>query len=130
MKWLRKLLDKKNKCQNDLIRIRLKWARTKAGMTQTEAASQLGRDQTFLTRIESGSREVTFAELEQLAKIYGKPLSFFETIAEVERRHPGLIVPDNVRKMHPMSFKKKRRKGTQTRTSGRTLRDRARRRRS
>jgi transcriptional regulator with XRE-family HTH domain len=112
MKWLRKLLDKKSDYQNELIRDRLKSARRKAGMTQTQAASQLGRDQTFLTRIESGSREVTFVELEQLAKVYRKALSDFETIEEVERLHPGLIVPDNVREKRPQSFRKKIRKST------------------
>ena len=96
MGWLRTLLDEKNKQQSKLVGNQLKQARKYAGMTQTQAAAQLGRDQTFITRIESGSREVTFVELEQLAKLYNKPLSFFESIEEVERLNPSLVVTGNV----------------------------------
>ncbi len=37
----------------------------------------LDRPQSFVSKLESGERRVDFVELQALAKIYKKPLSFF-----------------------------------------------------
>ena len=58
---------------------RLKQARLDAGMTQGDVAKLLSRPQSFISKSESGERRVDFIELLHLAKIYGKPLGFFET---------------------------------------------------
>jgi transcriptional regulator with XRE-family HTH domain len=46
-------------------------------MTQTQVAQKLSRPQSFVSKCESGERRVDFVELQYLAEIYQKPLSFF-----------------------------------------------------
>jgi DNA-binding transcriptional regulator YiaG len=58
---------------------RLKQAREEAKLTQVQVAKLLSRPQSFVSKSESGERRVDFVELRHLAKIYRKPLSFFET---------------------------------------------------
>jgi transcriptional regulator with XRE-family HTH domain len=57
---------------------RLKQARESAGLTQAEVARLMARPQSFVSKAESGERRVDFIELSHLARIYKKPLSFFE----------------------------------------------------
>jgi transcriptional regulator with XRE-family HTH domain len=57
---------------------RLKQARESAGLTQAEVARLLSRPQSFVSKAESGERRVDFIELRHFARIYKKPLSFFE----------------------------------------------------
>jgi hypothetical protein len=59
----------------------LRKAREDAGLTQVEVARKLSRPQSFVSKVESGERKVDFVELQYLAKLYRKPISFF-TIAE------------------------------------------------
>lgn len=56
---------------------RLRAARNEAGYTQADAARQLGRPQSFVSKCESGERRVDAVELAEFAKLYGKPLAFF-----------------------------------------------------
>ena len=56
----------------------LREARARAGLTQAQAAKRIGRDQTFISKCESGERRVDFIELREFARIYKKPISFFE----------------------------------------------------
>jgi transcriptional regulator with XRE-family HTH domain len=56
---------------------RLVQARKQAGLTQVEVATRLGKAHSFTSKCELGERRVDFIELKQLAKIYGKDLSFF-----------------------------------------------------
>jgi transcriptional regulator with XRE-family HTH domain len=58
----------------------LKRAREEANLNQAEAGKLLGQDQSFISKIESGKRQVEFAEVEQLAQLYGKPLTYFATV--------------------------------------------------
>ncbi len=56
---------------------RLVQARRDAGLTQVEVAKRLGKAHSFLSKCELGERRVDFVELQRLAKIYGKDISFF-----------------------------------------------------
>lgn len=57
---------------------RLREARKHARLTQKEAADQLGKPQSFVSKCESGERRVDFVELIVFARLYGVPdLSFF-----------------------------------------------------
>jgi len=56
---------------------RLKQAREDAGLMQIQVAEKLCRPQSFVSKCESGERRVDFVELQYLAEIYQKPLSFF-----------------------------------------------------
>jgi len=58
---------------------RLQLARKESGMSQTEVAKKLGRSQTWLSNSELGERRVDFVELEDFARVYGKPLDWFRT---------------------------------------------------
>jgi transcriptional regulator with XRE-family HTH domain len=56
---------------------RLVQARRESGLTQVEVAKRLGKARSFLSKCELGERRVDFVELQQLAKLYGKDISFF-----------------------------------------------------
>jgi len=56
---------------------RLHAARLAAGLTQAAAARALGRPQSFVSKCESGERRLDVIELEQLARVYRKPLRWF-----------------------------------------------------
>ena len=59
------------------MRERLKEARKAAGMTQEKVAEELGRPQSFVSKVETGERRIDPTELKTFAKLYGKPLTFF-----------------------------------------------------
>jgi transcriptional regulator with XRE-family HTH domain len=56
---------------------RLKQARVEAALSQVEVARRLKRPQSFVSKIESGERRVDVVELNELARLYRKPLNFF-----------------------------------------------------
>jgi DNA-binding transcriptional regulator YiaG len=56
----------------------LRQARQDSGFTQARVAKLMGHPQSFVSKFESGERRVDFVELQILAKIYKKPLSFFQ----------------------------------------------------
>ncbi len=56
---------------------RLVQARRDADLTQVEVAKRLGKAHSFMSKCELGERRVDFVELQQLARIYKKDLSFF-----------------------------------------------------
>jgi transcriptional regulator with XRE-family HTH domain len=59
-------------------------ARNRAGLTQTEVAEMIGRDQTFVSLIERGQRRVDVIEFVRIAKATGSdPVELF---ADVVRR--------------------------------------------
>jgi ribosome-binding protein aMBF1 (putative translation factor) len=89
MQWLIKLMRDKSKLQNELLGKLLRQAREDAEITQTMAAANLVRDQTFIARIESGSQQATFVEVEQFAQAYGKQLADFKTREQIETRDLG-----------------------------------------
>ncbi len=56
---------------------RIQRAREEAGMSQEELASALGITQSALSNYELGKRRLYLANLEQLANVLGRPLSYF-----------------------------------------------------
>lgn len=63
-----------------VFRERLIRARKDAGLKQSEVNDLVGKPRTFISKCELGERRVDFVELQLLAKIYGKNLSFFVTV--------------------------------------------------
>ena len=56
---------------------KLRSARLEAGLTQVEAGKKLKKPQAYLSKIERGERRVDAVELDELARLYNKPLSYF-----------------------------------------------------
>lgn len=56
---------------------KLKSARIQAGLTQTEAARNLDKPQTYVSKCELGERRVDIVELAEFAHIYHKPIEYF-----------------------------------------------------
>jgi transcriptional regulator with XRE-family HTH domain len=116
MQWLTKLVKAKSDAQNELLGELLRSARKGSGLTQTQAAAHLARDQTFIARIESGSQQSTFVEVEQLAQAYGKPLSNFQTIDQIELRSRNFAIrPDAVADYTDILLENRKRRREQTR---------------
>jgi ribosome-binding protein aMBF1 (putative translation factor) len=57
---------------------RFRQARIEAGLSQVQVAQKLKKPQSFVSKCESGERRVDFVELRHFAKLYSKPLSYFE----------------------------------------------------
>jgi transcriptional regulator with XRE-family HTH domain len=119
MHWLIKLLQQKSKAQNRALGELLRKARTAAGMTQTRAAAAIGKDQTFIARLEAGKQQATFVEVEQLAQSYGKQLTDFKTIDQVELRFRNFAIKPAAVDEYASSLlqKRKRRRKPQRRRS-------------
>ncbi|MHB8894454.1 MAG: helix-turn-helix domain-containing protein [Candidatus Geothermincolia bacterium] len=56
---------------------RIQKAREESGLSQEELATALGITQSALSNYELGKRRLYLANLEQLAKVLGRPLSYF-----------------------------------------------------
>lgn len=67
---------------------KLKEARDMANLNQEDVILLWNKShpkkvhQSFLSKIESGERRITFTELEDFARIYKLPITFFETKPE------------------------------------------------
>jgi transcriptional regulator with XRE-family HTH domain len=57
---------------------KLQDARSAMKLTQRQVATKLGKSPSFAAKIESGERRVDFIELQVLARLYKKPLSYFQ----------------------------------------------------
>jgi ribosome-binding protein aMBF1 (putative translation factor) len=62
----------------DAFRKRLREARQRAGLTQSEVAIELKTDQSIICKCESGERRVDYIELKEFARLYKVPLTFFD----------------------------------------------------
>ena len=56
---------------------RLRQARETAGLTQDRVAEELGKPQSFVSKVENGERRIDPVELCYFAEIYGKPIGWF-----------------------------------------------------
>ena len=59
------------------LRARLREARQARGLTQVEAAAQLGRTQQFVSQCESGDRRIDALDLADFAALYARPVGWF-----------------------------------------------------
>ena len=57
----------------------LRRARTDAEMTQSQVAAAMQRPQQWVSQCERGRRRVDYIELEDFARIYAKPMVYFDT---------------------------------------------------
>ena len=55
----------------------LKQARIDAGLSQQAVAAQLGKPQSYVSKIESGERRLDVVEIKKFAEIYKKDISYF-----------------------------------------------------
>jgi len=46
-------------------------------MTQREVCARMSKSTSFISKCELGERRVDYVELQKLARIYRKPISFF-----------------------------------------------------
>jgi len=56
---------------------RLKSARRSVGYTQVEAGRKLGKDQTFVSKVESGQYRLDLIQLYYFAKLYKRDIKYF-----------------------------------------------------
>ena len=71
-----------NRADNQLVYQRL-WAklgaaRREAELTQAQVARTLGKPQSYVSKLEIEERRLDFVELQILARVYQKPVSYFE----------------------------------------------------
>ena len=63
----------------DMLGTKLKEARAKSGLTQTQVEKFSGISQVQLSYYETGKREISISVLEKLASLYGYDLNYFIT---------------------------------------------------
>lgn len=56
---------------------RLIKARQDAGLLQGDVATRLGKPHSFISKCELGERRLDVIELQRIARIYGKSISYF-----------------------------------------------------
>jgi ribosome-binding protein aMBF1 (putative translation factor) len=59
------------------FRSRLVQARKQAGLTQRQVCAKMAKSSSFVSKCELGERRLDYVELQKLARIYGKSISFF-----------------------------------------------------
>ena len=69
--------------EHDVLLSILKRHRVEAGLTQAECSKALGRPQSFMSDIETGSRRLDIVQLRDLCKVLGVGLA--ELVAEFEK---------------------------------------------
>ena len=69
-----------------IIYEKLKMMREKAGLRQGQIADYLGVTQTFISKVETGERNLTVDQLESVVNLYGYSLDAFTDM--VEDVHP------------------------------------------
>lgn len=63
--------------QANRLTILLREMRVKAGLTQTELAARIGKDQTFVSKYESGGRRLDMLEVREICQALGVSLQEF-----------------------------------------------------
>lgn len=72
------LSEKNHRAAYDRLLSKLRHARKDAHLSQAAVASLLDKPQSFVSKVETGERRLDFVELQFLARIYKKPLSYFQ----------------------------------------------------
>jgi transcriptional regulator with XRE-family HTH domain len=70
--------------EHTALGVRLREGREYVGLKQEEVARHLGIPRTAVSEIENGKREVKVQELQKLARLYQRPLSWFTGEGEAE----------------------------------------------
>ena len=55
---------------------RLRQARKRAALSQAEVARLLGRSQSYVSKVESGQRQIKLTQLRELARVYQTDIAF------------------------------------------------------
>ncbi len=71
-------------CQREKVLLLLKEMRQKRGITQVELAEKLGVPQSFVSKYESGERQLDILELRQICQLNG--ISFVDFIQQLEEK--------------------------------------------
>ena len=69
--------------QQKRLLVLLRGVRVEAGLTQSELASRLGTDQTFISKYESGERRLDILELREVCQVIG--IDFFAFIRRLDK---------------------------------------------
>ena len=85
---LRKEISRELNKRNITLADQLREARESAHFTQAQVGQGFGRDQTFIAKLESGMRRISFVEAEKLSILYGKRLSQLCEDIQPVRRYP------------------------------------------
>jgi len=70
--------------QREKVLLLLKEMRQKRGITQVELAEKLGVPQSFVSKYESGERQLDILELRQICQLIG--ISFVDFIQQLEEK--------------------------------------------
>lgn len=65
---------------------KLRDARIASGLSQSESAERLAKPQSYISRCESGARRIDIFELQEFARVYRKPLTFFIQTRDIDWR--------------------------------------------
>jgi transcriptional regulator with XRE-family HTH domain len=83
--------------QRQAMAARLREARAYLGLSQDDVAAALKLSRPAVTNIESGARKVEAVELDQLAKLYGRPVAHFLTGEEDDARESATFYARNLK---------------------------------
>lgn len=78
------------------IGIKIKEARTKSKLNQTQLSQFLGIDQTNLSKIESGERPIGIVNLKKLANLFGMSLLDFQSETPINEKLELSFRADNI----------------------------------
>jgi transcriptional regulator with XRE-family HTH domain len=75
-------MDRSRESYRRMLRELLRKARVDAGLRQEEIARRLGQPQSFVSKYESGERQLDLAELRDICEVIG--LSLHEVVRKLE----------------------------------------------
>ena len=76
------LSEESHRAAYDRFLAKLRRAREEAQLKQAEVARLLGKPQSFVSKVESGERRLDIIELQLFARIYEKPLTYFQDTSD------------------------------------------------
>lgn len=86
-------LDPKAQLRRKIVGLKIRHARTEAGLTLKDVGQAVGLPPTLVSEIEYGQREVALPQLEVMALLFNIPISYFwseDPIEVVERNLPTI----------------------------------------